>query len=134
MFTAPYLVRLPRDKAHGRKISESYAREGWQRHEDPLDGEMVIEAKVFLAATVMNGVLMKRGQRKLTWQVIADSTLYSYDVFANPRYSDAMTALTLEEKVRMGHGVAEFDALALAHPRWRLCAVVLHGDIRSSSK
>ena len=56
--------------------------------------------QAFRAPCSVNGVKFVRGQRKLTWQVIADTTLYSYDVFANPSYNTTMQAMKDATNVR----------------------------------
>ena len=42
----------------------------------------------------MNGVRYSRNTRKLTWQVIRDASLFSYDILMNPVYNVAMAAIT----------------------------------------
>jgi hypothetical protein len=81
------------EQGKGATLSDMRVRAGWQLVEDPSGREGVLESKAWMTDGVLNGVRYRRGQRMLTWQVIRDRSLFSYDVLMNPVYSTAMSAI-----------------------------------------
>jgi hypothetical protein len=64
----------------------------WQINAAPL-GHTALETRVFMTDGIQDGVRYSRGQRMLTWQVIRDASLFSYDALMNPEYKAAVTAI-----------------------------------------
>lgn len=61
-----------------------------------------VETRVWPANGKCNGIRHKRGENMLTWQVIRDSSLSSYDILANPIYNVAAAAIaTAAQQVRV---------------------------------
>ena len=91
-FTGPYAVQLPAGSSSS--LSEWKARSGWRVRRDPVrEYGNYVETKVWMSHGKCHGLRHKKEQNMLTWQVIRESTVYSYDIFANPRYNVAASAL-----------------------------------------
>jgi hypothetical protein len=114
MYTGPYLLRIPGVEGKEPVFDDIHARAGWQLIPDPTrpTGNM-IQIKVWMTNGIMGGMRYRRGQRMLTWHVIHEQSLSTYNILMNPAYSAIMIAI-LE-----------------AHDRVRVCAVCAHVVPRS---
>ena len=91
-FSGPYVVQLPVGSTS--KVEIMKARDGWRIRKDPTrEYGNYVEIKVWMSNGKKLGVRHHKGQTKLTWQVIQDSSIHSYSIFANPTYNVAASVL-----------------------------------------
>lgn len=77
--------------AHLTKLSDLDKEQGWQLEER---GDFIVRTKVFLdAAKRVDGSRARVGERKKTYEVVADNKCFSYDIEKVPAYATAMRGL-----------------------------------------
>lgn len=122
MFTAPFAMEMDQsaEKARAKRAKGAdlqRARLGWMVTTHPTRPDVMVETKVWTTDGTVGGVRHKRGERQLTWQVIKDSSLPTYDILANPVYSIAVSAiLSAAEKVSLSLGLSACLSCAVPSP------------------
>jgi hypothetical protein len=104
-YTCPYVARLPPGSSSA--VPDARMRAGWRIQQDPTQPMgTLVETRLWTSDGKCNGVRYHRGDNMLTWHVIRDASLSSYDILANPVYNAAAAAIhRAAERVRASLGV-----------------------------
>jgi hypothetical protein len=107
-FTCPYVARLPAGTSSA--VPDARMRAGWRIQQDPTQAMgTLVETRLWTSDGKCTGVRYRRGDNMLTWHVIRDASLSSYDILANPMYNAAAAAIhRAAERVRYASAVAVY--------------------------
>ena len=89
------------DPINPSNVTAAEARAGWSINEQ--NGRK-FKSRIWKTTGISNGIYHESGENMKTWEVIADTGAFSYDIMANAKYQPAMRALNEEILKRSKNG------------------------------
>ena len=102
-FTAPFVIRL--EVGDPWKPDDSAIEQGLRLVKDSTRGDRAnVVVKLWTEDGMFHGILHRRGEPMLTWQVMAGKYIVTYDMIAHPEYT-AVQASILDARDKVNTAV-----------------------------